>query len=204
MIANNIRKMNAASVVPVTNLLLLDADCLSEIMSWLTLSDLLNVSRTCKRLNRIAGDVFQTNYTGIIARAIPNGIIAKTYLHSPRMDELMNFIENILFRVGYTDDMDLVATEKNIVSNCNKFVKQIQLFYCNLNRRWTECIEELFANVEHLVIHGCRVHPYAYKTIPRVCANMKRLSVSEVEFEGVNLGENQWLLQYYPQLEHLE
>lgn len=197
--------MDAEPIPPPKNLLSLDVDCLVEIFSSLTLKDLAIVSRTCKRLNKIVGNVLQTNYSGLPIQVVPNEILTMNYEHTVRLTGLEKSIQNITFSFESHDQEGLgLLAARYIGPKCNKLIKRMQFFSCYLNRPMISCIEDLLKNIETLVIHKSAVHPDIYDSLPTICTNVKRLCISEVEFHNVNKGENQWLLRHYPQLEHLE
>lgn len=65
---------NTEVVTPNKGLSTFDIDCLDEIFEWLTLTDLLSISQTCKRLQWAAGDFFRRNYSALQVQATSNGV----------------------------------------------------------------------------------------------------------------------------------
>lgn len=173
----------------------LNIDCFHEIFDWLELYDLISIGRTCKRLNQVAGVFYQMHYVSkrIIAE---NGGSHTLYR---RLNIFAPYIEKISIS-GNKKVYDFIGR------NC-KSIREIRLGN-NLSIDAIQCIKEILKNVEVIEMHECFFKQEFYDFVLKYCLKMKSLSVkrsNKIRNKTMIIGSNNdWLLQKYPMLEHIE
>lgn len=176
------------------NILSLDIDCFEAIFDYLTLQDLISISKTCKHHQQSAGFILHRNYSAAVVQCKSSGISVGYYFDG---DDLTKFIHKVII-IGNIS----LAHFHNIRSKFHQ-LKEIDLFSVDLNVNW-ECYKELLCKLQSLRIKH-HVIKNLYENIPIFCTNLKRLCVArDANDLKLNEGETDWLLQKYPALEHFE
>lgn len=175
----------------------LNLDCFFSIFDWLSLSDLIAVASTCKRLQQITGKFYQINYQAKSARAENDGI----YLSRIPANIFSEYIRKISI------SGDRLAAYRHIGLNCGESIKQIRV-YGALTPLEFQHIKKILHGVEALEFNDCNIMDEFYANYLKLCPNLKSLSVSrssKFRDRATVIGTtNEWLLQSYPAMEHFE
>lgn len=175
----------------------LDIDCFHEIFEWLSLRDLIAVGNTCKRLQRIAGDFFQLNYSGRSARGENDGI----YISSLQSNIFSEYIKKISI------SGNRLKAYRYIGSNCTNSIKYFRV-HGFLPVDAFDCVKDILKDVEVLEMNECFINGEFYENYLKFCPNVKKLHVARsgyIQDKSIIIGTgNEWLLRKYPTLKHFE
>lgn len=182
---------------PSASIFTLGADCFNEVFDWLALKDLIAVGKTCKRLQRIAGDYFKLNYAAKSGRGENDGI----YLSSLQANIFSEYIQKLSI------SGDRLGAYKFIGVNCVNTIKHFRV-YGFLPEHAFEFVQGILRGVEMLEMNECYFTGEFYENHLKYCPNVKSLSVSRsgyIEDKSILIGcNNQWMFRRYPHLVHLE
>lgn len=175
----------------------LDIDCFHEIFEWLSLRDLIAVGNTCKRLQRIAGEFFQLNYSGRSARGENDGI----YISSLQSNIFSEYIKKISI------SGNRLKAYRYIGSNCTNSIKYFRV-HGFLPDDAFDCVKDILKCVEVLEMNECFINGEFYENYLKFCPNVKKLHVARsgyIQDKSIIIGTgNEWLLRKYPTLKHFE
>lgn len=172
------------------HILNLNLDCLNEILALLSLEDLHSVCESCKVLQQIVGSYFQHNYKTLKIWINYNAF---------RLDQLQlvlngfsEYIENICID-------DSIENFRFAEANCSLNLKKIYFHVVHFTEAKIQCMKRILSNVEIIMLSECHIENDLYGNFLRFCVKLRRLSV--VFYEDF---PNQWLYEFYPQLEYLK
>lgn len=194
---NSFNKINSSiRVEPPSAIFQLNVDCFHEIFDWLSLKDLISIGQTCKRLQRIAGNFFHTNYAVKMAR-ITNDI----HISSHQSNVFRQYIPKISI------SGDRLKSYHFVGANCFNSIKHIRI-HSVLPDGGFECIKGILTGVESLEMNECIVNGDFYEDCLKYCPNLRTISVTRsdrIRNKSIIIGTgNEWLLRKYPKLEQFE
>lgn len=174
----------------------LTVDCFHEIFDWLPLNDIISIGQTCKRLQRVAGDFFQTNYAVKMGR-VTDGIYV-SLLQS-------NIFSQYIRKVSISGDR--LNLYHYVGDNCSNSIKHFRVC-CVLPNGGFEYVKKILNSVELLEMSDCIVNGDFYENCLKYCPNLKTICVTRsdrMRDKSIIIGSgNDWLLRKYPKLENLE
>lgn len=175
----------------------LDVDCLHEILDYLSQNDIIAISQTCKRLQRVAGDFFRTNYIAKMARGENDGI----YISSIKSNAICQYIQKISIKG------DQLKAYQFVGENCTSSIKYFRV-YGALPDGGFELLKELLKTVEVFEFNECFIEGEFFENCLKYCQNIKTLSVTRsdrIRDKSIIIGSgNEWLLQKFPKLQNFE
>lgn len=199
----------------------LKMDHFEEIFDWLTLKDLLELSKTCNRMNIIVGYYIKTKYVAGDFNLDMNGIQS---LHNPQTKgvKLDPFLKKLRFHyleyIEYDSREQKCGKPKGIILHMKedrfKSLTEIRLDYMHLTDNGISRIKGILGQLEAVEIntsHFCCENNEFYESFLQFCTNIKRLYLQDNNNDFYTPNEtkligadNSWLLQKYSTLEHLE
>lgn len=183
----------------LSGILKLPVDCFEEVFDYLSLKDLLMISQTCKRLQRIAGHCIKQTYPELdLATSTNYYSPTEVYLHWDlkriEITHLLPYIKKLRIR-------DQMISLRHMQS-----LRQIDIGYswdAYVNYRFDHMSQNL-GNIEHVKLKCC-AHYNVYEAILKFCPKLKKLqmiyNLNEAIEHGIN---NNWMCQKYPELTHFE
>lgn len=162
----------------------LDIDCFEEVFDYLSFADLISVSKTCKRLYRVAGYCFGENYlSNTVCSEFHKGIFNRNL----NLNHFVPFIrEMTIYRSGFKYFFDFRSKFHQL--------KRINYIDNDVNR-----LKELpSGKLEVLCVQSCELESNFYEVIDHF-PKLKRLHVEM----GTNRAAEKWLNRKYPTLEYL-
>lgn len=173
----------------------LDIKCFKKLLDYLGKKDLIAIGGTCKYLARIAGYCFQQNYSAVDIDCGYRSIFINYY------DSIHFFNQSIRKVRVCIDDFD---SFRYIERFCHK-LKEIEFFNIKITKSKMECIKETLSRIEVLRIECCKIEGNFHETVLVFCKHLKHLRVIGFPYSTVIAGiDNDWLMQKYPTLIHLE
>lgn len=167
-------------------------DCIGEIFRLLSMDDLCAVSRTCKRLNQLAGKDYQRRYPDkemdisdkTLRSFEKNG---KVLSHEKNHEKcFLRFIRNIHIKTSSQIDTFTVYMQHHI----NHCPKEIEFVKCEINAPLANAIKPALENLENVSFAKCTGD---VEEVLKHCKNFKYLEID---------GKDQQLpLNVYPKLE---
>lgn len=181
------------------NMMTLNDNCLEEIMEWLSLTDLVSLSTTCKRMQDVSSRYFGRKYP--TKRMTVKMDACQRIEFWPRemyVQRFREYFQNIAIRGRQP------AVFRHVGSICNKWPKKLRILEATaLTEMHGKCLEELLRNVEIIEFEECSFAADFYDCFLKYCHNLKQLvlkSFAECTHNGV---KNRWLMKKYPKLQHL-
>lgn len=185
-------------VVNSKTLASLDMDCLSEILDWLTLVDLLAISRTCRRFQWAAGNFFQTNYSSLQVKATPDGVSVWNIDRDLQINDFYYFIKNVRFPMASLPNYQLHSFQ-HFKTHRNESLKKMYFCMFPLSSMDIDRFKDQLKSVETLTIEYDDINQEIYEKIRSTCVNLKRLCLRNVKING-----NEGTLKKFKELDHLE
>lgn len=174
----------------------LNIHCLHEIFEWLSLYELHQFGRTCKRFQQAAGDFFRSNYVSKRVTAEKGGICI-AYRELDTFSEYITRIEIL----GQS-----LKLHRYIGANCIS-LRKIR-FEGSLLEDRIECLKDVLKNIKVVDIVECPNREEFYEFFLKHCPNIKSLSIVrsyKVPNQSVIIGNgNDWMFRKYPTLEYFE
>lgn len=191
----------------------LDIDCFDEIFEYLSVKDLQSFGRTCKTIQKVAGEYFKRNYsaaeTFIRKGAIFRNAVYK-YNNSIIIDERTEITGFNEFVTSITQTKNDIKPFRYLRSHAGEFesLKQITFVGLTLNQEKGEILKKIWPKIETMHIKNCWIRGNLYENILVHCTNLKCLYVQQTTSRYfLRLERNvcvPWLHRKYPRLEHLE
>lgn len=179
-------------------LLKLDVDCFEELFEWLSLTDLLTLRGTCKRLQKLVDYFIKSKYPAV---KIGYAKVELYQFHEP------NSKLRIRDRKPKNNrDFDKFLDELLNDSIIIKMIKDLVIYVEFLTKEKIDKFKAILPHVEKLqIIPPNHLESDYYESILKWCSSLKCLRV-DGEFRKNNAIciENQWLRRHYPSLEHFE
>lgn len=189
----------AASDAPIQQqsaaILKLDIDCFEEIFDYLPMTDLISIGKTCKRLNRFAGYIFQQNFSHLQIFCRNDHFLIEL---RHQADHFVQFFQNLT--ILSEDDLDFyLGLPSKLHQHKHIYLKNIDISL-SVDRKF-----EIFGKLESLRLYYFKINGCFHSNILAACPNLKHLSLSGYSPDSNIIGRgNEWLLRNYPTLEHLE
>lgn len=177
-------------------ILKLDIDCFEEIFDYLPITDLISIGKTCKRLNRFAGYIFQQNFSHFEIFCRNDHFLVK--LRHPA-DHFVQFFKNLTF--CSEDDLDFyLGLSSKLHQHKHIHLKNIDISPSQIKR-----MNGIFGKLESLSLYYFKIKGCFHLNILAACPNLKYLSIKGYSPDSNIIGHgNKWLHRNYPMLEHLE
>lgn len=174
-------------------ILLLNDDCLQEIFDWLCLKDLCAVGKTCKRLQRVAGEYFGRIYD-----------TKSVFFFRTHAGDIVQKIDGIDTKFGkYAQQLDFYNNNIDMFryagANGNTHLRSIQFDVKEISAAHVKCIRNLLTTVETVTLYRCIENVQLFHQIVVCCVNMKCLTLYNWP-----ITKYEWPKQTYPTLNALE
>lgn len=167
-----------------------------EVFDWLSLKELLTVSRMCDFMQQVAGDFFICNYGGADV-TYSDGMFMTG---EPPLQ--INGFEKFIRKIIIYDNVD--APFKLIASKCQA-LKQIRFTNVTLTPSQVEIIKQALNRIESIQMICVDVSDRFRPSFLKHCSSLKSLSLRNFNQKSVSIGTgNEWLHHSYPTLERLE
>lgn len=177
------------------HILELNIDCVEEAFDYLPLGDLICIGSTCKRLNQVAGYIYQQNYSGNEVFCRDRHIKINLHVNA---DYLIHYFNNVT--IFAERDLDFYLS---LPSQLHR-QKHISLKDFEISPSQIERMNEIFSKVESFTLHYLKLDGCLHTNILASCPNLKYLCI-EGQPESIIIGsDNDWLLRKYPTLEHFK
>lgn len=184
----------------------LNTDCLDMIFDYLSMKEIHSFGQTCKAMQQIAGEYFERNFKssekfsgsdGIYTvYSDNNGIVNQRALMSG-FNQFINYFSH------YYEILEPLRYIK-LHSDEFKSLNHIYLVCLKLNSTKIQCLQQLLNRLEVLQIRQCTIDGDFYDCFLKFCGNLKRIYIQDDLGYILDETGNSWLLQAYPQLEHLQ
>lgn len=170
----------------------LSDDCLGIKFEYLSLDDLINVSKTCKDLKRSAATFFGKNFITRMRMQLGN-----IFTDDFRI-QINRFSANVRHILVEGKDMRIFAPGRF------QSLKEIEFNVESLTH--TDRLQLVLNNVETLKFIWCEFESDFHEIFLRHCGELKRLYLKDTEMDPrIIIGRsNDWLYKVYPSLEHFE
>ncbi|XP_031634261.1 uncharacterized protein LOC116347697 [Contarinia nasturtii] len=182
----------------------LNIDCLEEIFEYLNVKDLHSFGKTCRRMNKVAGEYYKQNYSSADIRCEKDGIYMYEGYVKERISGFNKFIPCISY---YGDDPnDDLGPVKYIKSHINEFesTNHIHLEELSINKTRIGYFKKLLPQLEIVRHRECSVDGDFYDLLLKYCKNLKEIHVQNWDVGNRRKVKLNWLLQKYPKLERFE
>lgn len=182
---------------------------MNDLLDYLSLRDLHSLSRTCKAMEEIAGEFFRKNYSNLrtvcskdtikfFRAAVKDKRLHETKNAGLKMHGFNKFITSLEI-----NDISLFPY-KYISCHAGQFEYLKKLSIADVTPEIVLFIEPILDNIEVLTIKYCRMDQSLYELILRYCPKLKRLNINMDITSKKSRPANDWLLEKYPNLEHLQ
>lgn len=178
------KKLRGDEEAPIsTHFLDMNDDCIDTIFDLLPLDDLCSMSRTCKRIQSIAGDYFQRYYPNnhVRIQSFRRRSVFYMYPDERYVDDLKPFIRNVSIQ-----EHNGSACVSYLRSNFCENLKEIALHGINsdLNELHGVQMKEQLQCLESMKFVNCSVGDI-YEVFLKHCQQLKHLGIDEpVLFSG--------------------
>lgn len=177
-------------------LIVLDNDCIEEILEYLCMRDLIAFGRTCKKYNIVAGVLFQRNYPNAWAK-----------WHSNRADKIHNGKTKMKNFELYIRKINVECADMkdfNYIGSSFRKLENIQLVKTEVSANKIECIKGKLSTIETVGLIECKFNGDLHGDFLKFCVSLKHLYVlQDVNDNKIAGFGNEWLLHKYPTtLEH--
>lgn len=185
-----------SALAPQTAAILkLDIDCFEEAFDYAPLKDLISIGATCKRLLQVAAYIFQQHFWDIEVFCVKNSFLIG---YRNRADHFVQVFKNVTLLEKQDLDFYLSLPSKSHRQ------RQIQLKRIKINDSQLRRLNGIFSKLESLRLHYFEMSGCFYKNMLAKCPNLKHLYI-ENQKDSIIIGRgNDWLLQKYPTIEHLD
>lgn len=192
-----------AALVPIeqkADILKLDIDCFEELFDYLSLMQLICLSKVCKRLNQVAGYWLQENYPNLNIRGSwQNWISLQNYTKKHKLTEDCSLESFIQYAKNWHRfrEIEFQGAEFRYMQ-----------WYRNGELKISKKIDkfrEILSKIETLNLNKCKIDGNLHDAILDLCSNLKGLSLTYNKwYQIINSTDNNWLFRKYPTLEHFE
>lgn len=177
----------------------LNVDCCNEIFEYLSVEDLYSFGQTCKSFQKVAGAYFNENYSAANVQIDDNNIsvcLNRRYYKSMRTVKVQKFSAFISKLTIALDKSDCFEINNDEFTS----IKHIELINGSVTSAKVNNIQKILEKVETVEISWCPIENDLYKSLLRLCKNLKCLHIQNFSMPD----EMNWLIHDYPLLEHLK
>lgn len=190
---------------------LLNDDCCLAIFERLSMKNLCSVSKTCKRFQQLAADVFKRRYQCKVI--IIDAIKDNGYLHIGPEEQYVKcfarYIENVTLDGVCTDTIALeklnAMYKKGASAEISSPIRALRFENgsAELNESHGSTIAGIAKDVERMTFANMKIGGDLNKVMLHLMPNLKRLTLWESLNEPTDDDENiDWMDQAYSKLEH--
>lgn len=184
----------------------LNVDCFEEIFDLLSFEDLHEFGKTCKTIQKLAGDYFNRNFKaaekfsdidGIYTvYSNENGVLNKR-TQSSGFNNYINYISH------YYEEFEPL---RYIQMHINEFISLNHIYFVCLviNPIKIEYFQQILHQIEVLQLRQCTLSGDFFEIILKFCKNLKRLYIQDDLGDIIDEIGNPWLLRTYPSIKHLQ
>lgn len=198
------RKLNGQrneNEIQSSDIFKLPVEILEYIFDYLSLRDLNTVGETCKWIQRIAGQCYQKNYSGLSPIFSRNGRLFIRMGKQLDQVDMNNFLIRIVdkIRIAYLDNFKDFCNRNRKFHQLRKLIL-MDFVLPNVKIR-LKGMRKIFCNLEGLQMYydSLRVIDETHlENLLSLTPNIKLLT-----FRGIVTG-NKWLMRKYPALEHCQ
>lgn len=149
----------------------LNADCWEHIFDYLSLSDILTMAKTCKRMNQMAGYYMREYYPQYRFRLVNAEIYGDDLC---LQTDFYPFISRLYVR------WDTKNNVTKFLSNVNSFdaLKTIEFSRGELTKTQVESMQNVLKNVERLFVNQCGIVGDIFGQFANHCPKLKQLDVA--------------------------
>ncbi|XP_055303248.1 uncharacterized protein LOC129568933 [Sitodiplosis mosellana] len=192
----------------------LKIDHFEELFDWLSLNDLVALSRTCKRMQRIVGYYIKTTYAAIKFNCTSDGI-ERGYQES-KLTGLSSFLKKLMFHYLEYVPFDHWNQQwgkpeqiiPHMVADQFKSLTEILLTRVVLTDAGISRIKGILGQLEMVRLKFPHFldekNKDIYGDFLKYCTNVKELCIQGSSNRCLVGVDNSWLLREYPTLEHFE
>lgn len=188
------QQMDTAVLHPqqVTFLMDLNEYCFYEIFRWLSVNDVSSIAKTCKRIERVAGDHFQREYP------------TKSMVITSVFDKIQLSEKNQFFATNIRNvDIGRDAIYSYLTSNYNPNIKSIRFSLIDFETLDEQCLLHPRLNLQN--VETVSFTGTIDFSILKYCHRMKHLSLSCIRHCKRSQSDPWlWLRMKYPKLEYFE
>lgn len=169
----------------------LDIDCCEETIDYISLIDLISVSKTCKRLYQVAGWCFRLTYPNVTVSINREGL---NVLENVQVTHFAEFIRKIKI-----DGHDYCLSNFLKIQSKLRRLKEVEMSGRKLFKDDNDRMKETLGKLEVLRLTDCTLSEnLRFNNVMDHCANIKILQINgcAVDFD--------WLTQKYPTLNNLK
>lgn len=203
---NEMSTETVATTTAAAAIFTLNNDCFDMIFDYLSMKDIHSFGQTCKTMQQIAGEYFERNFKstekftgidGIYSVYSDNHGVHNQRTLTSAFNQFINYFSH------YYENLEPL---RYIQLHCDEFksLNHIYLVCLKLNTAKIECIRRVLGRLEILQIRQCTLDGDFYERFLKFCPNLKRIYIQDDLGYILDENQNPWLLQEYPQLEHLQ
>lgn len=184
----------------------LNIDCLDMIFDYLSMKDIHSFGQTCTAMHQIAGEYFERNFKSSEKFSGSDGIYT-VYSDNDGVLNQRTFTSGFNQFINYFSHYyENVEPLRYIEMHCDEFkaLNHIYLVCLKLNTTKIQCLRQIFSKLEILQIRQCTIDGDFYDSFLKFCRNLRRIYIQDDLGYILDESGNPWLLQEYPQLEHLQ
>lgn len=174
-------------------MLLLRIDCLEEVLDYLNLYDLNNISKTCKWLQQVIIHIFKKYYPFFLYYCLQEKCRQSRYYDWG--DFMVESANTVYFNLESSSDFTYFLNNRTKLHS----VKLAYFDNFEITATKFESIKVLWEKLEQLVIlHGDLNVGKLHENVLKHCSKLKQLCIQKTSSIGTD-----WLIQKYPKMEQL-
>lgn len=193
---NRISFENVSNQVSSPAIFKLNAICFDDLFEWLSLKDLISLSRTCKRMLRLTGIYFQENFKSTV-NGLNRTISCSNGQRSIIINAFIQFIPNIVLREFCKEH--ILTDFHYFGANCDS-LREISIHGVNLSKAMVNCIQAKLDKIETINIRSLELEPtmQLYSNLLKFC------SLKSLFIECDDTLDREWMCHKYPKIEKLK
>lgn len=171
-----------------------NVDCWEKIFDYFPLRDIINMSKTCRRMRQIGGFYFRENFPEVQCKWIDNRGIFVGYPSSVIGNDLCNFMTKVMV---YGD------LEHSLNSDTYSSLRTLVLRNIELSDIQIDHIKDVLSVVEKVDLRKCVINGDFFVKFYKNCPRLKQLILDELNFEP-HTALDSFFVRQYPTLQQLE
>lgn len=154
-------------------------DCIETVFGWLTLDDLSSVSSTCKKLNGLAGELFQRNYKENEMGFRLRNVGFEKEINEKYKEHLFKYVRNVKV-AGHLSESVPINSFHYLKLNCFENLKEIQFYWMifDPNVPYGELLQNELMNLESIAFISCSMNDLI-QTFLKFCLNLKHITIKD-------------------------